>query len=76
MRFITFMKKYYIDDKGPRGCLARSIKSDGRKFPVRTGHDTYRKYLEIYCEADISILNAFEECFKEWKEKEHLKKKV
>lgn len=34
MRFITFMKKNYIKEKGPAGCLARSIKADGKNFPV------------------------------------------
>ena len=29
MRFITFMKKNYIKEKGPAGCLARSIKANG-----------------------------------------------
>lgn len=71
MRFITFMKKNYIKEKSPAGCLARSIKADGKNFPVRTGHDTYRKYLEVYCKADDGVLDAFEECFAKWKEQEN-----
>lgn len=74
MRFTTFMKKNYLNDKGPAGCLARSIKDDGRNFPIRTSHDVYRRYLEIYCKADDGVLDAFEKCFAEWKEQEKKKK--
>lgn len=70
MRFTTFMKRNYITDEGPAGCLARSIKADGRNFPVRRSRKTYKKYLETYCQADDGVLAAFEKCFEEWKELE------
>jgi len=70
MRFITFMKRNYIHDDGPKGCLARSIKSDGHNFPIRTSKQVYRKYLEEQCHADEGILKAFDECFDEWKKNE------
>lgn len=75
MRFITFMKRNYLHDEGCKGSLARSIKADGRNFPIRKSHDTYRRFLEVYCKASDGVLDAFEECFKEWKEQEKLKKK-
>lgn len=74
MRFVTFMKKNYLKDKGAAGCLARSIKSDGRNFPIRTSHDVYRRYLVVYCKADDAVLDAFDECFAKWKEQEKKKK--
>lgn len=70
MRFITFMKRNYVNDNGPAGSLARSIKADGKNFPISRSHDLYRKYLEVYCSASDSILRAFYECFTKWKEQE------
>ncbi len=74
MRFKTYVTKNYINDEGCKGSLARGIKSDGKKFPIRKGHDVYRRYLENYCKASDGVLAAFEECFKEWKELEQKKK--
>lgn len=70
MNFKTYVIKNYLKDKGCKGSLARGIKSDGKNFPIRISHDFYRRYFENFRKADDGVLDAFEECFAEWKEQE------
>lgn len=65
-----FIKQKYIDDPGPKGTLARCIKSKGTDFPKRSKHETLRTFLEKYCGVSERILIAFDECYEEWKEHE------
>ncbi len=71
MRFYTFVTRKYKDEDSARGRLARSMKEDGNNFPkTRNSHRVIRKYLEKDCEASLACLEAFEECWKEYKEHE------
>ncbi|EGO5249298.1 YozE family protein [Enterococcus faecalis] len=69
MQFFTWMKRNYIDDPTVKGTLARRMKDDSFFFPKQRGHDHIRKYL-ICSQASDSCLEAFEECWKEYKQNE------
>ncbi len=68
MRFYTFVVKKYLDDPTVKGVLARSMKMDKDSFPkTRISHRVVRAFLDQSGASD-HCLDAFEECWEEWKQ--------
>jgi len=71
MRVYTFVTRRYKDEESARGTLARSMKDDGRNSPrTRNSHRVIRRYLEVFRDASLECLDAFDECWKEYMEHE------
>lgn len=76
MLFHTWVIKNYfveLEDENPwtpKGCLARGLKEDRSTFAGRTfGYKRYLRHLH-YHHASPSVIDALEECWREWKETE------
>ncbi len=73
MRFYTYVTRKYLDDLTMKGVLARSMKQDKNHFPkTRISHRVVRAFFEQSGASD-HCLDAFEECWEEWKQCERSK---
>lgn len=73
MRFYTFVIKKYLNDSSYKGVLARSMKQDAFNFPkTRVNYRSVKGYLEQSRISD-NCMDAFKECWDEWKECEKKK---
>ena len=73
MRFFTYVTRKYVDDPTMKGVLARSMKKDKDNFPkTRISHRVVRAYF-VQSGASERCLDAFEECWEEWKQCERNK---